>query len=125
MKENREPFVKVPRRVCKGAAGSELKIYCYLAGLPSFYKTGAFPKRSEIARHTGLNHNTVDSALNGLLEKGFLERCKKVVSGTIPRTVYCPKIGMPTPQKLGQTEPQKLGQTEPQKLGCSIKSRVY
>lgn len=69
-------FVKIPRCVGDEVPPVELKVYYYLAGLPSFNKQGAYPSAATIAEKTGLCRNTVTGALLSLTSKGFLKKTK-------------------------------------------------
>ena len=96
-KMKKSGFVKLPCRMIGNATGSEFQVYAYVASLSSFDKEGAYPSATTIARETGLSHNTVDVALRGLIERGFLQcerRGKK-------RYLSAPKNGVDDTPKNG------------------------
>lgn len=90
-------FVKIPRNVGNEATPVELKVYYYLAGLPSFNKQGAYPSAATIAKKTGMCRNTVTGALLSLTSKGFLKKTKHGKGYKYaPNT--CPKYGQNLPK---------------------------
>ena len=107
-KMKKSGFVKLPCRMIGNATGSEFQVYAYVASLSSFDKEGAYPSATTIARETGLSHNTVDVALRGLIERGFLQcerRGKK-------RYLSAPKNGVDDTPKNGAIDRLNIDRRE-------------
>ncbi len=83
-------FFMLPNKIFEcGLKPKEFTVYCCLVRHSDKNKGSCFPSRSTIARECNMDKKTVDSALKGLAEKGFVKKVHRYrTDGTKTSNMY-------------------------------------
>lgn len=88
MRYDKGSFIVIPNKECLDGIFSHLQVvYMWICSYAD-EKGVCFPSRTTIARNSGCSVKTVDRAIEGLVECGFLKKLKRVENGKNLTNIY-------------------------------------
>lgn len=118
MRYEKGSFIVIPNKECLDGVFSHLQVvYMWICSYAD-ERGVCFPSRTTIARNSGCSVKTVDRAIEGLVECGFLKKLKRVENGKNLTNVYQIML-----LENGGRDSQSLGSVR-ESLGVGTESRT-